>query len=196
MIRCQTCSKVNPDSFRFCDECGAKLVAQSFSDTGPNGTGDAEAHGFSHAYVSQPAQVTSMGLPPHEAAPIEFSVHGEQVEERPVTGAHSKLIIERGDSASTEFPLTAEESYIGRWDADNGIFPDVDLDAYDPDAKVSRRHARVTYRGKIHMIEDLGSTNGTFINRGRRLLPGSPQVLSESDEIIVGKTFLRFRILH
>ena len=44
------------------------------------------------------------------------------------------------------------------------------------------------------MIEDLGSTNGTFVNRGRRLLPGSPQTLDEGDEIIVGKTFLRFHI--
>lgn len=105
------------------------------------------------------------------------------------------MIIERGDSANTEFQLCTEESYIGRWDADNGIFPDVDLDAHDPDAKVSRKHARITYRGNIHMIEDLGSTNGTFLNRGRRLLPGSPQVLTEGDEIIVGKTFLRFHII-
>jgi pSer/pThr/pTyr-binding forkhead associated (FHA) protein len=44
------------------------------------------------------------------------------------------------------------------------------------------------------MVEDLGSTNGTFVNRGRRLLPGSPQVLTDGDEIIVGKTFLRFKI--
>lgn len=195
MIKCQTCSKVNPDSFRFCDECGSKLVAKQITDAGPNGAGNDGAHEPEPVSVPQPAQVTSMGLPPLDAAPIEFSGHGEQVEQRPVRGVHAKLLIERGDSANTEFSLTTEESYVGRWDADNGIFPDVDLDAYDPDAKVSRRHARITYRGKVHMIEDLGSTNGTFINRGRRLLPGSPQVLNEGDEIIVGKTFLRFRII-
>jgi pSer/pThr/pTyr-binding forkhead associated (FHA) protein len=109
-------------------------------------------------------------------------------------GTHATLTIERGGSANTEFALSSEESYIGRWDADNGIFPDVDLDAHDPDAKVSRRHARIIHRNNAYMIEDLGSTNGTFVNRGRRLLPGSPQVLSEGDEIIVGKTFLRFHI--
>ena len=103
--------------------------------------------------------------------------------------------MERGEAADTEFTLTTEESTIGRWDADNGIFPDVDLDAFDPDAKVSRRHARILRRERAYFIEDLGSTNGTFVNRGRRLLPGSPQVLSEGDEIIVGKTFLRFRII-
>jgi hypothetical protein len=115
-------------------------------------------------------------------------------DEQPGRNAHAKLTIERGDAANTSFALSAEESNIGRWDADNGIFPDVDLDAYDPDAKVSRKHARIIFRNNVYMIEDLGSTNGTFVNRGRRLLPGSPQVLSEGDEIIVGKTFLRFHI--
>jgi serine/threonine-protein kinase len=103
-------------------------------------------------------------------------------------------LIERGNAANTEFPLTADESNIGRWDADNGIFPDVDLDAYDPDSKVSRKHARIIRRDEAYFIEDLGSTNGTFVNRGRRLLPGTPQVLNEGDEIIVGKTFLRFQV--
>jgi len=59
---------------------------------------------------------------------------------------------------------------------------------------VSRKHARIVRRNGAYFIEDLGSTNGTFVNRGRRLLPGTPQVLSEGDEIIVGKTFLRFQI--
>ncbi|MCA1638887.1 MAG: FHA domain-containing protein [Acidobacteria bacterium] len=36
--------------------------------------------------------------------------------------------------------------------------------------------------------------NGTFVNRGRRLLPGTPHLLNDGDEIIVGKTFLRFFI--
>jgi pSer/pThr/pTyr-binding forkhead associated (FHA) protein len=37
------------------------------------------------------------------------------------------------------------------------------------------------------LIEDLGSTNGTFVNRGRRLAPGDRQPLKDGDEIIVGK---------
>jgi pSer/pThr/pTyr-binding forkhead associated (FHA) protein len=110
-------------------------------------------------------------------------------------GAHARLVIERGRSAGKQFPLSDEESQIGRWDADGGIFPDVDLDADDPEAKVSRRHARIMRRGEHYYIEDLGSTNGTFINRGRRLLPGDRQPLRDGDEIIVGKTFLRFHIV-
>jgi pSer/pThr/pTyr-binding forkhead associated (FHA) protein len=114
---------------------------------------------------------------------------------KPNAGASkATLTIERGDGAGTQFPLTRDESVIGRWDADNGIFPDVDLDTVDLEAKVSRRHARVLIRDSKFFVEDLGSTNGTYINRGRRLLPGTPQQLSDGDEIIVGKTFLRFNI--
>jgi hypothetical protein len=110
-------------------------------------------------------------------------------------GPHAKLVIHRGRSAGKEFPINDDEAHIGRWDADGGIFPDVDLDSDDPEAKVSRRHARITRRGGQYFIEDLGSTNGTFINRGRRLLPGDRQPLRDGDEVIVGKTFLRFHVI-
>jgi pSer/pThr/pTyr-binding forkhead associated (FHA) protein len=111
------------------------------------------------------------------------------------TIAHAKLVIHRGRSVGKEFPLCEDESHIGRWDADGGIFPDVDLDSDDPEAKVSRRHARITHRGEKYYVEDLGSTNGTFVNRGRRLLPGDRQPLRDGDEVIVGKTFLKFHVL-
>ncbi|HEX7175707.1 MAG TPA: FHA domain-containing protein [Pyrinomonadaceae bacterium] len=110
-------------------------------------------------------------------------------------GPHAKLVIHRGRSVGKEFPMSEDETQIGRWDADGGIFPDVDLDADDPEAKVSRRHARITRRGEQYFVEDLGSTNGTFINRGRRLLPGDRHPLRDGDEVIVGKTFLRFQVL-
>ncbi|MCM3870948.1 MAG: FHA domain-containing protein [Pyrinomonadaceae bacterium] len=107
---------------------------------------------------------------------------------------HALLVIERGRTPGKKFTLSSVESQIGRWDADGGIFPDVDLDADDPEAKVSRRHARITFREGKYFLEDLGSTNGTFVNRGKRLLPGHLQLLQDGDEIIVGKTFLRFRV--
>ena len=108
---------------------------------------------------------------------------------------HATLVIERGSSAGRQFQLIEKDANIGRWDADGGIFPDVDLDSDDPEAKVSRRHARISLTDGQYLIEDLGSTNGTFVNRGRRLAPGTRYPIKDGDEIIVGKTFLRFRVL-
>ena len=109
---------------------------------------------------------------------------------RPQLGA--KLVIQRGGKVGKEFPINGIEALIGRWDADGGIFPDVDLDQDDPEAKVSRRHARIQFLNNQYLIEDLGSTNGTFVNRGPRLSPGAKQPIKNGDEIIVGKTFLKF----
>lgn len=189
MMRCQQCGTQNRDSAQFCEECGTKFVIMQVEklESGPVSR-PVSSSGF------KASAITSVGIPPlvePNGKPSDAPITAPAT--TPV-GVHSVLLIERGGGSNTEFPLTGEESQIGRWDADNGIFPDIDLDAYDSDAKVSRRHARVIFRNGVYMIEDLGSTNGTFVNRGRRLLPGSPQVLSDGDEIIVGKTFLRFRI--
>jgi hypothetical protein len=112
--------------------------------------------------------------------------------ESQVPQVRARLVILRGGKVGKEFSLAGDESLIGRWDADGGIFPDVDLDQDDPEAKISRRHARIHFLNNQFLIEDLGSTNGTFINRGPRLLPGNRQPLNNGDEIIVGKTFLKF----
>ena len=195
MIRCQSCGSENLDASHYCDECGSRLAAPANSANDHYAPAEFEVRpSVSGSSSPRPAQVTSVGIPPLLEKPKVADSSSDGQLQKQNKGLHSTLVIERGESVGTEFQLSAEESYIGRWDADNGIFPDIDLDAHDPDAKVSRRHARITFRGDNYMIEDLGSTNGTFVNRGRRLLPGSPQVLGEGDEIIVGKTFLRFHI--
>lgn len=112
-----------------------------------------------------------------------------------IAHVNAKLVIERGGRVGKEFSVTANETNIGRWDADSGIFPDVDLDEDDPEAKISRRHARIINHNGQFFIEDLGSTNGTFVNRGRRLLPGKRHMLQNGDEIIIGKTFLKFQVM-
>ena len=191
MKQCHQCGAENRETANFCEECGVRLVERPPAP--PSFTEEQAPRSVSNSGFKASA-VTSVGLPPlvePNGGPVELPLEKPK---QSATGVHSLLVIERGGAANSEFALSGEESQIGRWDADNGIFPDVDLDAFDSDAKVSRRHARVTFRNGGHMIEDLGSTNGTFVNRGRRLLPGSPQILSDGDEIIVGKTFLRFRI--
>ena len=190
MIRCTACGTSNLESSQFCDECGnlLKTSNQTMVEQNPTILSDSQQLRLGN--------VTSVGIPLIIEEP-KFPVVGAQeiasVEPIPKK-IDAKLVIERGTAIGTEFQISNEESTIGRWDADNGIFPDIDLDVYDPEAKVSRRHARIIHNGGKFMIEDLGSTNGTFVNRGRRLIPGNPHILSDNDEIIVGKTFLRFHI--
>ena len=47
--------------------------------------------------------------------------------------------------------------------------------------------------GEIATIEDIGSLNGTFLNRGSKLEEGVRHTLKAGDEIIIGKIFLTFR---
>jgi len=188
MIRCRACGNSNLDSSQFCDECGAKLVTEDIhrTDFPSQKSHTAEVPIFSGS------NATSVGTPPLQPEPVGgFNSNAGSPVAR---SSKASLTIERGDAAGTEFPIVKEEAVIGRWDADNGIFPDIDLDTFDQEAKVSRRHARILVRDSRFFVEDLGSTNGTYINRGRRLLPGTPQPLTDGDEIIVGKTFLRFHI--
>ena len=187
MKRCNSCGKEMEDASRFCDQCGSRFPQDEPAFASSAGGENISSPKF------QVASVTSVGIPPIVERQEDLTPAVSESNSLDPS-VHATLCIERGNAASTEFPLTADESNIGRWDADNGIFPDVDLDAYDPDSKVSRKHARIIRRNGAYFIEDLGSTNGTFVNRGRRLLPGTPQVLNTGDEIIVGKTFLRFYV--
>jgi len=189
MIRCRACGNSNLDTSQYCDECGAKLaVAEDIHRTDFPAARPLTAE----VPIFSGKSATSVGSPP---VPVASGGAPENLSENPGSStAQATLTIERGDSAGTSFSIIRDESVIGRWDADNGIFPDIDLDTVDHEAKISRRHARILARDEKFYLEDLGSTNGTYINRGRRLLPGTPQPLTDGDEIIVGKTFLRFQI--
>ena len=204
MIVCQACGSQNLESSQYCDECGDSLQKYKAPESQDvqNGAGSESEPADDEVPIFQSASVTSVGIPPIEEEtsvrkrPAPETETGEPEEQPPAPKkVHAKLVIERGHAIGTEFPLSAEESNIGRWDADNGVFPDVDLDAHDPEAKVSRKHARILFTNGSYMIEDLGSTNGTFVNRGRRLIPGNPHKLNDGDEVIVGKTFLRLVVL-
>lgn len=151
--------------------------------------------------LSAPAPPPQPTLPPPSTSPTNVADRSPQTntpsspKPSPTGVPRAKLVIQRGGTVGKEFILTETESNIGRWDADGGIFPDVDLDQDDPEAKVSRRHARIVCQDGQYVLEDLGSTNGTFVNRGRRLLPGNRHPLNDGDEIIVGKTFLKFHYI-
>ncbi len=90
-------------------------------------------------------------------------------------------------SSRTRFPLSANaETMIGRGDPVTGQQPDVDLSPVDPDRSSSRRHAKVYFRdGAFHLVEEIGTTNGTFVN-GVRLQAGHPLRVGPGDELRFG----------
>jgi serine/threonine-protein kinase len=80
----------------------------------------------------------------------------------------------------------------------SNIFPEVDLSKYDPQTKISRRHAKIWRDGPNYVLEDLASSNGTVIlpaaSDSKRLLPHQPYTLSNGDKIKLGDTTLHFMI--
>ncbi|MGI8837864.1 MAG: FHA domain-containing protein [Pyrinomonadaceae bacterium] len=195
MITCERCKTENLDGSQYCDECGAALRPNSNSRPNASGNAPEKVSQLRHNPDGQNGSRAPVSAPQPEAAGKASAAMNLSSPHASSDQAHAKLVVERGKSAGKQFLLSGAESQIGRWDADGGIFPDVDLDTDDPEAKVSRRHARITFRDGQYLLEDLGSTNGTFVNRGKRLSPGTRQALKDGDEIIVGKTFLRFRLV-
>jgi pSer/pThr/pTyr-binding forkhead associated (FHA) protein len=86
-----------------------------------------------------------------------------------------QLTMRSGPTPGTVYALDGDQLSIGR-DSANEITVN--------DAEVSRRHARLTFQGGKYVLEDMGSTNGTFVN-GQRLT--GPRVLKSGEVISLGE---------
>ncbi|QQS41890.1 MAG: protein kinase [Acidobacteriota bacterium] len=111
----------------------------------------------------------------------------------------AKLIIEGTSQLDyPSFELAKDENLVGRRDPMSNIFPEVDLSKFDPQTKISRKHARIWRDGDKYMLEDLGSSNGTLLipstNETVRLAPHQAQELTHGDRIKLGDTMLHFVI--
>ena len=90
---------------------------------------------------------------------------------------------------SAEYTLYAGANVIGRGD-DRPV--DIDLRDQEPLDRIwaSRHHAVVTLTADELLVEDLNSTNGTYVNR-HRVEPGSKRPLKTDDIIQIGTTQLK-----
>ena len=98
-------------------------------------------------------------------------------------GEEPRLLVRRapGHESGTEYDIPAYGATLGRGE--------VEIRLDDPFA--SSRHARIFREGPVVVIEDLGSTNGTYLNG--ELLSG-PQPLHDGDRIRIGDS--EFSYLH
>lgn len=108
--------------------------------------------------------------------------------------ATARLVVTGTTELDATFLLNKEQNLVGRTDPQSNIFPDIDLSRFDPETKISRRHARVWREGDTFLVEDLGSVNGTVVNEAVRLGPRQPRPLANGDRLRLGETTLHFLI--
>jgi pSer/pThr/pTyr-binding forkhead associated (FHA) protein len=87
-----------------------------------------------------------------------------------------RLTVRRGPQPDQSYELSRETVTLGR---------DITNDIAINDPEVSRHHARLTHTGTGYVIEDLRSTNGTFVNQQRL---AAPRALNSGDQIGLGET--------
>ena len=89
------------------------------------------------------------------------------------------LVILYGASIGQKIDISSDETFIGR-DPSNHVILDVD--------SVSRRHARIVTCGDYRLVEDMGSTNGTYLND----TPVESTVLRSGDLVRIGDVICKY----
>ncbi len=152
---CPQCGNENPPDANFCSACGARL--RSAPPTGDWST-----------TVSMGRDETATG----EEPPVLSTDDQAAVDALPVGSA--LLVVLRGPNAGSRFLLDTEVVTAGRH-PDSDIFLD--------DITVSRRHAELSRTAQGYEVRDVGSLNGTYVNRDRI----DKATLSGGDELQIGK---------
>jgi len=166
---CTACGRQNPDDARFCAQCGTKLVTAEAPSTGA-----VEPIGESTATIQigtpggDRVETSDRQLNPVDAAAVDALPSG-----------HALLVVQKGPGAGSRFLLNADVTNAGRH-PDSEIFLD--------DVTVSRRHAVFDRDGDSFTVSDVGSLNGTYVNRDRI----EKVQLNDGDEVQIGKYRLVF----
>ncbi len=118
------------------------------------------------------------GLPEVDQGPVRLTADEvAAVNALPPTSA--LLVMQRGPSAGARFLLDAERTSAGR---------STEADIFLDDVTVSRKHAEFVREGQQFWVRDVGSLNGTYVNRNRI----DQAVLRAGDEVQIGKFRMTF----
>ena len=167
---CTQCGQQNPDGSRFCGRCGAP-VHRGSEPGAVETTSTISLAGLEGALESDSAP------PSEEAAPAADTGEARALEALPPGSA--LLVVKRGPNAGSRFLLDAAVTTAGRH-PESDIFLD--------DVTVSRRHAEFAREDHGFVVRDVGSLNGTYLNR-ERIETAS---LAGGDEVQIGKYRLVF----
>ncbi len=115
------------------------------------------------------------------AAPVPERRKGAKANKKPRRGAPTHLLVVEGENPGTRAELADAPLLIGR-----GSDAAIKLD----DDYVSTRHARIAASGDEWFVEDLGSTNGTYVGPVRIT---QPTTIGLGVQVRVGKTILELR---
>ena len=169
---CTQCGQQNPDDSRFCARCGAPTARPGSAPEGADVTSTlsmASLQGHLDQADGEPSQ--------EDAAPD--ADQGTGLEALPSGSA--LLVVRRGPNAGSRFLLDQDVTTAGRH-PDSEIFLD--------DVTVSRRHAEFVREGADFLVRDVGSLNGTYLNRQRI----ESATLAGGDEVQIGKYRLVFLV--
>ena len=167
---CTQCGHQNPPDSRFCSRCGAAAPG------GPAGGEQRSAVDTTTTLsLSALEGVTDGG---GDAATGEAPGVDPGTVDALLAGS-ALLVVKRGPNAGSRFLLDADVTTAGRH-PESDIFLD--------DVTVSRRHAEFAREGEEFVVRDVGSLNGTYLNRERI----DTAALTGGDEVQIGKYRLVF----
>jgi hypothetical protein len=156
--------------------------APAASETAPQATPDVSPFAAAVGAVASPT-------PPPSTTPAAKPAGGTPIP----AGAQVKLVVQRGLKVGEEYNVFAGENYMGRADEKP---VDIDLTFQEPEDRVwcSRQHALLVFDDAAGTltIEDLNSSNGTYVNR-ERVYPGQPRQLFVGNTIQIGTVHLRVK---
>jgi FHA domain/zinc-ribbon domain len=169
MVLCTRCGHANPEGSRFCSNCGNPLVAGAVPAEPRAGERPTE--------VTSTIALGALGL--SEQGDTGEIVRPHASETEALAESNALLVVQRGPNAGSRFLLDADVTSAGRA-PDSDIFLD--------DVTVSRRHAEFTRAAQGYLVRDVGSLNGTYVNRERI----EEVLLADGDEVQIGKYRLVF----
>lgn len=207
---CSQCGTPAQPGAGFCDNCGAPIGAPA-PQAAP--TWQSPAQPAYQAPVQPPYQPAPAagGTCPNcrmpvmpgagfcdncgaalSGAPVQPPAPGWQQPVQPIGAMRMQLVVA---ASGAQIPLAGKQEFlIGREDPIGNVFPDADLGPHGGDTGgVSRNHAKILVRGNQVLVEDLNSTNGTWVNKVK-VQPGQPAPVTNGSEIRLGKVALIFQM--